>query len=252
MDLVHDHGLDRAQPFTGGRAEQQVERFGGGHQHVGRRLLLLASRARRRVAGANGHRRHAQGETQPFGGEPDAGERPSQVALHVVDQRLERRDVQHTHARAEALGQPAQPIEAPQEGGQRLAAARGRAHQGVPARRDERPAALLRRRWRREGLAKPGPRGWAEAVHVPMLRPGAGRGKTGRSPRSGAAAGRSDRVGSRSRSGSLRASKPQAHPRPRRPAGLGRLAPEELASSRACTEPSGSQGYWSVTESFTC
>ena len=73
----------------------------------------------------------------------DAGQRRPQVALDVVGQRLERRHVQDADAAGARLpgrrrGVATQPVEAPQEGGQGLAAAGRGVDQRVPARRDRR------------------------------------------------------------------------------------------------------------------
>ena len=81
------------------------------------------------------------------GGRADAGERRAQVALDVVVERLERRDVEHAQALARLRHEA---VEEPQERGQRLARSRGRAHEHVLARRDRRPALRLRGRRRAE------------------------------------------------------------------------------------------------------
>ena len=82
---------------------------------------------------------------QPLGGQPDAGQRRPQVALDVVGQGLERGDVQD----ADVAGLPAgrrragvagQPIQAPQEGGQGLAAPRRGVDERVLPGADRRPA----------------------------------------------------------------------------------------------------------------
>ena len=89
------------------------------------------------------------------GGLPDAGQRGAQVALHVDGQRLERGHVEHPAAvpglvRRRAGGQP---VQRPEERGQRLAGAGGRDDQRVPARLGGRPGALLRGGGRGEGPA---------------------------------------------------------------------------------------------------
>ena len=67
------------------RGEHQVERLGRRDQDVGRLLEQLAPLLLRRVAGAH---RDAQLRLEP-------GERAAQVALDVVVERLQRRDVEH-------------------------------------------------------------------------------------------------------------------------------------------------------------
>ena len=81
----------------------------------------------------------------------DARERRAQVALDVVVERLERRDVEHAQALA---GLRQQAVEEPQERRQRLAGARRRAHEHVLARRDRRPAQGLRGRGRRRARSR--------------------------------------------------------------------------------------------------
>ena len=96
------------------------------------------------------------------GAEPlQAGERRAQVALDVIRQRLDRRHVDD--ARARPLARLArEPIEAPQERGERLAAAGRREHQRVVAARDARPAAPLDRGRGGKALREPRTRGFAE------------------------------------------------------------------------------------------
>ena len=84
----------------------------------------------------------------------DARERRAQVALDVVVERLERRDVEHAQALARLRHEA---VEEPQEGGERLARARRRAHEHVLARRDRRPAQRLSGRRRAERALEPAP-----------------------------------------------------------------------------------------------
>ena len=85
VHLVEDQRLDPAQGLARGRGEHQVERLRRRDQDVGRLLHELAPLLRRRVAGADAD---AEARLEP-------GERPAQVALDVVVERLERRDVEH-------------------------------------------------------------------------------------------------------------------------------------------------------------
>ena len=125
VDLVDDHPLGVAQELARPRGQHQVERLGRRDQDVRRlaqhrRALLL-----RRVAGADRDREVAA----------DALERRAQVALDVVGERLQRRDVDQARlALAGRQGLGDEPVEAPEEGGQRLARAR-RARRGARARR---------------------------------------------------------------------------------------------------------------------
>ena len=88
VHLVEDQRLDRAQRLARLRGEHQVERLRRRDQDVGRLLEQLAALLLRRVAGAHGDA-HLRLE---------ARERPAQVALDVVVERLQRRDVEHAQA----------------------------------------------------------------------------------------------------------------------------------------------------------
>ena len=103
----------------------------------------LASLAGRGVAGADRDGDVGLGETEALGRLPDAGQRAAEVALHVDGEGLERGDVQHPAAlprlRRRRLG--GQPVEGPQERGQRLARAGRRHDEGVLAVPDRAPGA---------------------------------------------------------------------------------------------------------------
>ena len=146
VDLVHDHVLDGAQDLARRRGQQQVQRLRCRHQDVGRVASQVAAVRRRRVPGAGRDPDVGRGEAAPLGLEADAGERGPEVALDVVSQRLERRDVQHAQARLLVDGSRGgrQTVDHPQEGGQRLARSRGGEDQAVLAAADGVPALLLR------------------------------------------------------------------------------------------------------------
>jgi hypothetical protein len=159
VHLVEDQRLDAPERVARLRRQQQEERFGGGDEDVGRvaeeRLALLL----RRVARAN---RHAQLALE-------TGERAAKVALDVVVERLQRRDVEQAQAVA---GLRRQPVDAIQERGQRLARTRRRLDERVLAARDRGPAELLGRRRRVEGPLEPRPRLGAEGrqrAHRPSV-----------------------------------------------------------------------------------
>ena len=84
------------------------------------------------------------------------GERPAQVALDVVVERLQRRHVEEAQPVARRL---VEAVEAEQEGGERLSGAGRRLHEHVLAARDRGPGALLRRCRAGEGALEPGSRG---------------------------------------------------------------------------------------------
>jgi hypothetical protein len=94
VDLVDDHGSNcREHASSGLRCHQQVERLGRRHEDVRSAAAHPGTLGRRRVAGSHeradldvGQMRGAQLLADPF-------ERTAQVALDVVRQGLERRDV---------------------------------------------------------------------------------------------------------------------------------------------------------------
>ena len=95
VDLVDDHVLDAAQDLAGLAREQQVQALGGRDEDVRRR----GGRSRggpRPACRRSGWRPRCCGGSlaEPLGREADAGQRRPQVALDVVGQGLERRDVQ--------------------------------------------------------------------------------------------------------------------------------------------------------------
>ena len=95
VHLVDDHVLDAAQRLARLAGEQQVEALGGGDQDVRRVLDQLPARIGRRVAGPRRDAHLGQLRARTLGGAADAGQRRPQVALDVVGERLQRRDVQH-------------------------------------------------------------------------------------------------------------------------------------------------------------
>ena len=145
VDLVEDQRLDPAEALARGRGEHQVERLGRRDQDVRRFLHERAALLHRGVAGADAD---TERRLEP-------GERPAEVALDVVVERLQRRDVEHAQPRARARGEP---VDRVQERGQRLPRPGRRLDQDVRARRDRRPAERLRRRRRRERALEPGSR----------------------------------------------------------------------------------------------
>ena len=154
VHLVDDHRLDAGQDLPRARGEHQVEALGRRDQDVRRRAQHAPALLRRRVARAHRDARRRQLDARGRGARADARERCAQVALDVVVERLERRDVEHAQALARLRHEA---VEEPQEGRQRLARARRRAHQHVLARRDRRPALRLRGRRRAERALEPAP-----------------------------------------------------------------------------------------------
>ena len=92
----------------------------------------------RRVAGPARDADPRDRLAEPLGRHGDAGQRRPQVPLDVVGQGLQRRDVQDANAARGLAGRRRawvrrQPVEAPQEGGQSLAAPRRRMDERVAA-----------------------------------------------------------------------------------------------------------------------
>ncbi len=139
------------------RGQDEVERLRGGHEDVGRLAPKGAAFRRRRVAGAHAHPYVMGGPSQAFGSQADAGQWRAQVAVYVVDQGLERGNVEHAQPgrRVARRFLRQQPVEAPEERGQRLAAAGGRTDERVLTRGDGRPTLRLRVRGAGERLGEP-------------------------------------------------------------------------------------------------
>ena len=93
VDLVDDHRLDPGQHLARLRSDDQIQRFRRRDQDVGRVAPHRLALALRRVAGA-------QGDAQ-LGA--DAPKRRPQVALDVVGERLQGRDVDDLHPGPELL-----------------------------------------------------------------------------------------------------------------------------------------------------
>ena len=127
VDLVDDHGLDPAQRLARLRGQHQEERLRRRDQDVRRLLDQLPPLLLRRVARAD-----ADAEVGL-----DPGERPAQVPLDVVVERLQRRDVEQAEARPGGAIERVDPV---QERGERLAGAGRRLDEHVLADRDRGPA----------------------------------------------------------------------------------------------------------------
>ena len=169
VHLVDDHVLHTGQDLPGLAGQQQVQALRRGDEDVGRVAREVAADVGGRVAGADADRDVGRGLAQPLRREADARERGTQVALDVVGQGLERADVQDADAAAVLAaglrsGMGDEAIERPEEGGEGLAAAGRRVDERVLARRDGRPAAVLRLRGPLERALEPLADGRAEAV----------------------------------------------------------------------------------------
>ncbi len=147
VDLVDDAPLDGSQRLPRARGEHQVERLGRGDEHVGRRAEHRLALLLGRVAGPD---RDGDLAADPL-------ERRAQVLLHVVGERLERRDVHEPRLLLLPCGRGSgdQAVEAPQEGGERLPRAGGGGDQHVLSAGDGRPGLGLGLGGARERAAEP-------------------------------------------------------------------------------------------------
>ena len=129
-------------------------------EDVGRGLRQPAARLLGRVARSRRDRDAGRVRAQALRRERDPVERRPEVALDVVGERLERRDVEDPDGPRVPSGRrrrrvPRQPVQAPQERGERLAGAGRGVDERVAALGDGRPAAGLGRRRRRERALEP-------------------------------------------------------------------------------------------------
>ena len=163
VDLVEDDGGDVAQHLAPGReSDQEVEALRRGDQELRRPAQHAPAIGRRRVAAAHLHAAPAAGCAPAWTNRGQLVERRQEVALDVVVERLERRDVEDPHG-AGLPGAGEQPVERPEEGGQRFAAAGGRGGEEVLAARDRRPRLPLHVGRRAEAAwNQPRTMGWKE------------------------------------------------------------------------------------------
>jgi hypothetical protein len=178
VDLVDDDVAHRRQHGGGPRRQDQIERFGGGDQDVGRvaghRPPVLGGR----VPGSRRHPDVAPLDTPPVDTRPGRGEagrlpgyadeRRPQVAFDVVGEGLERADVEDA---ATVLGRRRrqQPVEGPEEGGEGFPRTRGRQDERVLPALDGGPPPRLGRRRALEGGVEPRS-GRRREGHIPSVR----------------------------------------------------------------------------------
>ena len=158
VHFVHDHGVHPAQRVPRLRGEQQEQRLGRGDQDVRRLGGQPAALLGGGIPGPHRDSDVGLGGAHGLRGVPDAGQRGAQVPLDVHRERLQRGDVQHPAAEFRVLGSggDGQPVQRPQECGQRLARPGRRDDQGVLTLADRGPGLRL-------GLGGGGERG-AEPV----------------------------------------------------------------------------------------
>ncbi len=103
MDLIDDDVLDAAEDLARLAGQHEVQALGGRDQDVRGVARDLAPVLRRGVARPAGDGDLWRRLAEALGREADAGQRGPQVALHVVGQGLERRDVEDPHVAGLAL-----------------------------------------------------------------------------------------------------------------------------------------------------
>ena len=158
MDLVDDHGAGGRQHLAArDRAQQRVEGFGGGDDDMRRPAAHALPFAGRRVAGAHPGPDVDVGQAAPAQLFADAGQGRFEIALDVVGERLERRDIDDLRLVPEFARDalPHQIVDRGHESGQGLARAGGGGDQRIAAGLDQRPGVGLRRRGADEAILEP-------------------------------------------------------------------------------------------------
>ena len=158
VDLVDDHGPRRRQhPAAGFGAEQHVERLGRGHEDVRRLASHAGALVGRGIAGADQRADGDVGKAAESKLAPDPLERRFEIAVDVVRQRLERRDVDDMHGVRKPSVEPLadEVVDGGEEGGQRLARARRRGDQRMPPGLDRGPGVGLGRARAGKGALEP-------------------------------------------------------------------------------------------------
>ena len=151
VDLVDDDRLHRAQGLPRLRAQDQVEGLRRRDQDLGRVPRVQPTLLRTGVPRADAYPRRSEARRLP-GPEPlglgrDPGEGGPQVALDVVDQRLERGDVEDANPGRVGRRAAAEHVDRGEEGREGLAAARRCYEERVLAAGQPRPTRLLHGRW---------------------------------------------------------------------------------------------------------
>ena len=174
MDLVHDHrvgGLEHRPPARTG--QQDIEGFRGRDQDVRRRAAHAQALGRGGVAGAHPRPDRDVARPQPLELAGDPRKRRFEVAMDVVAERLERRDVDDRRRVGEpsTLGLAHQSIDDGEKGRERLARTRRGRDEGVPAFQDRGPGLYLAGRRRREPAGEPVPDGRVEVIDRSQASP---------------------------------------------------------------------------------
>ena len=165
MDLIDDHRANRREHASAtDRREHYVQRFRRGDEYV--RRLADHSRTRRRRCITRADCDANLGELLPGFCEAFLQLRqwPLEIALDVVVQRFQRRDVKDVNRVRERRREPIddEVVQLPEERGERLACAGRRENERVRATRNRRPPLPLWRARAAEGFVKPLPDEWME------------------------------------------------------------------------------------------
>ena len=165
VDFVDDHRPGVSQHRAPGlRTKQNVERFRRRHQDVRRAAAHPVALGRGRVARSDPGANFDVGKTAPAQLLADPSQRRFEVAMDVVRQRLEGRDVDDLRRirerRLETLSH--QVVDRRQKGRERLARSRRRGDEGVAAGLDRRPRFGLRGGGRGETVGEPVRNRWVE------------------------------------------------------------------------------------------
>ena len=165
VDLVDDEPADRSQDLACRACQQQEQRLRRRDQDVWRVALHRTPRVGRRIASADGDRDVGRLKAVRLHLVPDPDERRTKVAVDVMRKCLQRRYIKDATALCLDRGRfRRQSVEAPEKGGECLAAARRRRHEDVAACRHFLPAPLLDRCWFGERRAKPVANGRREEI----------------------------------------------------------------------------------------
>ena len=167
MDLVDDHGAGRCQHLAARRTgHQDVQGFRRRHDDVRRAFAHADAFGLWRVAGADGAADAGGRQAQAFELRADTGERHLEIALDVVRQRLQWRDVDDARlvGQRPCGGLAHERVDRSEERGQRLARTGRCGDQDVATRLDGRPCIDLRGGRAGERRVEPGPNGRVERI----------------------------------------------------------------------------------------
>ena len=159
MNFIDDDRARRRQHLAAGfRAEQDIERLRRGDEDVRWTAAHALAFGGRRVPGAHPAADLDIGQAASAELLANAGQGYFQIAVNVVRQRFQRRDIDHLRLIGQLAfeGLPNQRVDGGEKCGKRFAGARWRGDQRVPAGLDRRPGFRLRPGGRSEAVGEPG------------------------------------------------------------------------------------------------